>query len=273
MFVLVASAIHLAWFETRVWGRALYFGLHPNFGGEIVFAAVGLAAFHSSPAVRFAAYALGLFALFQLQARASILGVAVIMIGAESPLRFQFMRAAIGVGALAAIGLCLATLATPTVSERVVKFVMEDVFFVTDPDRGLMSGFTGRSETWLLAWQELQARPITGAGLNNSGATLTGLYIHGGFFKNMAEFGAPGLLLNGAILLGVAMALLRDYRRGMFLLACAVVYFFASRNINLNIFPLLMWMAILPWAAQLSARSALSPSRPAPSLRPAIGRG
>jgi O-antigen ligase len=141
------------------------------------------------------------------------------------------------------------------------------VLRLNDAYRGVGTGFVGRDDTWGYALQILAERPIVGAGLNNSGATDMGLGIHSGYLKNMAEFGMTGVLLNLVVIISVPLAFRRDWRLGAVMAGFAVVYIFNARNINLNIYPLMMWLALLPWLPERARRSPLPGAADGPKWR------
>lgn len=265
--LLVIAAIHQAFFAIEVWGRDMYFGMQPNLGGEIVFGCVCVLAFARQRLLRFAAYALALFCLLELESRAAILGSAMVIFAAEVPRSMGAVRAGLVVAVVAAAAVSFVMLVNPSFAQNAVMFVMDDVLLMSNPYRGGGSGFAGREETWALAIEEMQRRPLTGSGLMQSGVTLTNTTIHNGFMRNLAEFGVPGMIVNLAIFVGAFAALKQDIRLGAVIFGCAVLYFFAARNFGLNIFPFLMWIAILPWANPLAA-AARNPAF-APGPRPA----
>jgi hypothetical protein len=151
---------------------------------------------------------------------------------------------------------------------QVSDYVLNDIFFVNNPNRGLGSGFVGRDETWGVALNDLATAPLTGMGIQQSSTTLIGLPIHGGHLKLLAEFGMiAGVLLNLLLIMGTIFAFRQDRRLGFMLLGCHVHYFFAARSINLNVFPLIMWIGILPWKPLRDAAIHVTRAA-APSARP-----
>lgn len=270
--MIVASVIHLQFFPIKEWGRALYFGLHPNFGGEMMMGAAMLCAFMRRPSLRWIAYALALYALVQVQSRASILAVLLVIFGTEIwGNRGAFTRM-LAIGAAGMVGLSLVLLLSPNLMASVSDYVLNDIFFINNPNRGLGSGFVGRDETWAVAFKDMESAPFTGMGIQQSGTTLLGTPIHGGHLKLLAEFGMIiGGALNVALILGTILAFRVDRRLGFILLGCHVQYFFAARSVNLNIFPLIMWIGILPWKPPVSLTAPTSQRGVAPATPPPGG--
>ena len=265
LLFLFASTVHLQFFAIRIWGRALFWGLHPNYGGELLAGAAMLVAFSRSPMVRWAGYAMAIFCLMQVQARASLLAVLVVMGGVEAWGQRGMFQRILALGAAGLVAVCVMLLVSPSAMTQASDFVANQIFMANNPNRGLGSGFVGRDETWAVALKDVAASPIAGKGMQQSGQTLLGLPIHNGYLKNFAEFGVIfGLVLNTMLIVGTFWAFRQDRRLGFMMLACHIEYFFAPRNVNLSVFPLMMWIAILPWKAPAVAMARTQP-RPAPA--------
>ncbi|HWA23881.1 MAG TPA: O-antigen ligase family protein [Caulobacterales bacterium] len=253
--LIVVSAYHVQFVSPRVWGRAFYFGLHPNLGGEVLFGALVVAAFNKRASLRWMAYALGMWALFLIQSRAAELGALALIAGAEIPRTNKGLGYA-SVGAIAALAvICVGLLLNPSLTDGLVHFVKEDMMKTSDPYRGEGTGLVGRADTWIMALDKLAAHPLFGTGINQSGTTAMGIGIHNGYLKMMAELGIMGALVDVWIIVTLGIALMKDWRRGVAIGACAVLFFFNNRSLNLMVFPLLMWVSLLPWAPPRSARA------------------
>jgi hypothetical protein len=260
---IVASFIHIAFFVVRTWGRAGYFGQHPNLGGEFLFGAVAIMALNRRAWLRYLCYAMALYVLLQLQARAALLGAALVVVLAEMPRT----RIALRNFPIALFGLIVAAslivLTSPSLGMKLNTFITEDVLMLNNPYRGSGTGFSGRAETWAYGLGVLLEHPILGSGLNLSGENQILEPIHSGYVKNVVEFGIPGMALNIVLLLGIWLAFAKDFRRGAIVLAGCLIYVFNARNVNLNIFPFILWIAILPWKAEPKEPVRLDPYRPA----------
>lgn len=261
--LIVVSAYHIQFQSPRVWGRAFYFGLHPNLGGEVLFGALVVAAFNKRASLRWLAYALGMWGLMLIQSRAAELGALALIAGAEIPRTHKGLGHA-AVGGIAALAvICVGLLLNPDLTDGLVHFVMEDMMKTSDPYRGEGTGLVGRADTWIMAFDKMAQRPIFGTGINQSGITNMGIGIHNGYVKNMAEFGVMGAFVNLWILVSLVSALMKDWRRGVAIGACAILFFFNNRSLNLMVFPLMMWIALLPWRAPVSARARAGETAPA----------
>ena len=249
-FVMLAvAAVHLQFSAVRIWGRAMYFNLHPNLGGEMLFGAIALVAMHKNPAFRWAGYALGMFGLLQLQSRAAEIATLFVIAGCEMPrTRRGFEIVAVGGLAVSAL-VCIGLLLNNNLASGLFAFIDDTILMKHDPFRGEGTGLVGRADTWIMALEKMTARPFSGTGLNQSGLTVMGNGIHNGFIKNLADFGVPGILIDVLILWGIVAAIRVEWRRGIVVAACAILFFFNARTISMNIFPLLLWLAILPWRA------------------------
>lgn len=264
---LLASIIHVMFFAEKIYGRAFYFGQHPNLGGEIVFGATALVAFNNRAWLRYACYVFSVVTLLELQSRAAVLGVVLMIAVTEIPRRIEMLRVGMAAAFAATALLCTAMLMSPSLGQRVADFVKEDVLMVSNPYRGAGTGLVGRAETWVMAYHRVIERPLTGSGLNLSGKTILGDPVHNGYIKNLADFGVPGILLDFLLLAAIPMAFRVDPRRGALVLACNLVYFFNARNVNLNIFPLILWIAILPWQPARSPMPSGDVDPPSPRRR------
>lgn len=246
--LIVIATIHLTFFAIDYWGRSLYFGLHPNLGGELIFGAICMIAFSKFPLLRWACYAMALYCVMELQARSATVAIAFIVAVAEAPRAGKMIPTFLMVGAAGVATLSFLLLVNPDVAQSVIDFVSHDVLRTNDPYRGAGTGFAGREETFEVAFRDLFARPLTGTGLYNSSVTLAGTPIHNGYLRNLAEFGVLGMLLNLVIFIGALLAFKKDPRLTGVILACAFMFVFGARNFGLSVFPFLMWIAILPWA-------------------------
>ncbi|MEJ0023482.1 MAG: O-antigen ligase family protein [Alphaproteobacteria bacterium] len=255
ILLIVVSAYHVQFVSPRIWGRALYFGLHPNLGGEVLFGAMLVAAFNKRASLRWLSYALGMWALLQIQSRAAELGALALIAGAEVPRSTKGLGYA-AIGAIAAVAvLCLGLLLNPDLADGLVHFVKEDMMKTSDPHRGEGTGLVGRADTWIMAYQKMAEHPLFGTGINQSGVTDMGIGVHNGYIKLMAEFGLGGAFVNLWIFYAMGIALMKDWRRGVVIAACAVLFFFNNRSVNLMVFPLMMWVSLLPWAPPRSVRA------------------
>lgn len=249
--VVVLSAFQILMLPQTVWGRHLYFGLHPNWGGEILFAASAALMVVKNNWLRWAAAGATLFVLISLQSRAAMLGFVMIWGGAEllHGTIGKRLRRAILLGAPIAGIAVLTVLASPSLTAMIVEFISSDALLLDDPNRGLGTGFVGRIDSLRAFGDAIAQRPILGAGLDQAVWAGGGWGIHSGYLAVAAEYG----LASAPIWIVLTFALVRSFSRDRYLfivlLASAFVFFFNARTINLNVFPMILWISMLPWSA------------------------
>lgn len=253
--IVIATTYHFALDPVIVWGRYFFFGLHPNTGGEILFVCMIVVSFSKFIILRLVMGAAIIFLLFLLQSRAAFGGALLVLVGAElcwftAVDRRNHAPIAIGLGLLVA-GVAGATVITlfPELPDHFFALFGDKILLIHDPDRGLETGFVGRVETWGLALEQFAQNPVFGSGMDRSATTAYGMIIHNGYLGMIAEFGMLSFLLYLVIFCGVLRALRIDGLVLISLLACLFVFFFNTRIMNLNVFPLIMWLACLPWAS------------------------
>jgi O-antigen ligase len=269
-------------------GRLASAGINPNqLGGYLAVAAILAATLacnrRLSPLGRAGWAAAGVLCLpLQLLtgSRGALLGLAVALFAAPFLVR-RGSRAGVAALVALAVGLGAAsffTIVPQTVVQRVTT---------------VQAGGSGRLDIWRMGWRMVQAHPLTGVGAGNfsistidyllrPGVTQRAIYIvdqpkvaHNIYLEVLAEFGAPGLLLFGAIvaggLLAAAAALRASARRGereiellargllVALLAMLAAAFFSSELFNKQLW-LLLALAIALWsiAGQPRGRAARS---------------
>lgn len=264
--LLAYTSVHLAFFPTKVWGRSLFFGLHPNLGGELVFCIICMVAFAPSRMLRYVCYALAFFCLTALQARSAIVATFMVIVATEFTFRRGAMMATLMVALSGLAAACAALLINPDYMQAATDFVMNGLLRSDDPMRGAGTGFAGRAETWEVAARDIREHPLLGAGFYNTSFTMDHTPIHNGFIKLIAEFGPAGALPAIAALAAGFFTLRTNQRLGTIILANAFMFAFGARTFALSAFPLLLWITILPWKTGAAA-SVVTERQPA--ARPA----
>lgn len=242
---VTASLVHLIINPEMHFDRHLYFGLQPNLGGEILFALLILVFWGGSRSIFLILLPVVFYCMFLLQSRAAILAL-VIFFTFFAGLYFIQKKRAYALALTAGASSLYFFLFLPQV-EYIVKLFLERAMLVNDQYRGLNTGFTGRTETWQWALELFSQRPFFGYGLDQSPSSSFGLDIHSGPLLIVAEFGIFGILLLITIILIFFRKIFKHQNISPVLLACFVLLLFAPRAINMNIFPLIMWIALLPW--------------------------
>lgn len=263
--MVVASWVNVTFFAERIFGRASFWEAHPNLGGEVMLAAVAIVAFTRNPLIRFIVYALAFSTLFQLQARAGMLGAIIMVIGVEAPFRPKVLRWGVIGSAIAAVVLGAWLMVSPSLASKASEFVANDILMLSDPYRGASSGLVGRDKVFIQALQEAADRPVFGKGVNQFPPEVE-IQLHNGYLRILAETGFPGLIIIALIFYGLVESFKVSIARGSVVLAMCLVFFFNARSFSLNIYPLLLWLAILPWA--LRAPAAAQTVEPVEFLQP-----
>ena len=232
--------------------RPDFVGLHPNLGGELLFASLLVISFAAPGWLRLLGYAAGLAALALLQSRAALLGSLIIIIGSEAWRLTQALgwqqavRLSAGILAAASTMALAALLFLPATANGVSTFFGSQILLLDHPERGVGTGLAGRVETWRAAWQAFAAAPFIGHGLDQT-LMPNGQAIHNGYLALLAAFGLFAIGPFAVLISALTTAWRKDTHRFLVIIACCVVFFFNARSFNLNIFPLILWLACLPW--------------------------
>jgi hypothetical protein len=250
---IIATAVHFAVNPEILYERYTFFGMHPNLGGEVLFACAIFIAFSSSFTVRVVFGLLICALLLLLQSRAALVGtVLVIAIGEFIRMtwygsaqarrqKWMFLFTASGAALLGTVVLAPSTL------ESGISLVSSQILLIDDPDRGVGTGMVGRDVTWQHAMSLFRGNPFFGVGLDRA-APDEEMDIHSGYLSLLAEFGLLSIPLLLVMLLGLRHAMRQRSLRVAVIVACMFVFIFNARSINLNAFPLILWIACLPWA-------------------------
>jgi hypothetical protein len=169
-------------------------------------------------------------------------------------------RRAVGLRALAGalIGLPVVTAGVlmSIDSDRLIERLTNDLA-IFDPDRGVFSGFTGRSDSWNAFFDAMDDFAFFGYGFRSSRYNLH--TVHSGVLSYFLDF---GLILGGALLFAVVARALyliwfgRKYndRRGMIcglaIASTLVIQSFEPDNFNIGFIGAFFFMLILAYARQ-----------------------
>jgi len=254
IFVLVSTTWFLSDPETRH-GRYEFFGLHPNLGGELLFASICLIVFSRSRLVRWGFGLIILVMLFLLQSRAAIIASILVLFYAEWFYYFRVhgsirrLRIKIGVSfLLISMLLFFYILLFGHSLDSLKIFALDEVLRTTDPHRGLDTGMFGREERWLLAVRVFLEHPIFGVGINRVRDLTDGVSGHNGFINLLAEVGILAIPIFLAMWISIRRFWNSNRLLAVILASSFFVFFFSDRSLNINAFPLIMWILILPWA-------------------------
>jgi O-antigen ligase len=89
--------------------------------------------------------------------------------------------------------------------------ILENVFRINEPDRGLSSGFTGRDQAWSEAVNVWLSAPILGVGFRKHEELMvvTRLSAHNAYLAMLADTGVVGLTLYLALIVRAAVSAMR----------------------------------------------------------------
>lgn len=125
-------------------------------------------------------------------------------------------------------------------------FIYQDLLLYDDLYRGAGTGLVGREETWLAALSVFADNPFLGVGLDRV-TSEEDMPVHSGYLALLAEFGIMSLGFLIVLAFGLIESVKQRSIRLAVILACLAVFTFNARSINLNAFPLILWLACLPW--------------------------
>ena len=221
-----------------VWGR-LTAGLEPNNWG-LMAVTVCVAAFaRKLGPVAVAGFAVGVETILLASSREHLLALAVVL-AVSVVLYFRGMtRVRLGV---VLAGSCVtlvlfAVLLDPYITDA-IRYVGHDILLVDSPDRGVDSGFTGRSTIWAETLNLWMKHPLVGVGFRQHELFLSGAPAHSAYLAMLADTGLVGFIWYLILLIRslVASWHIEDERTRRFVVAAIVGYiivgFFDRRTIN-----------------------------------------
>jgi O-antigen ligase len=219
------------------WGR-LTAGLESNNWG-LMGLTVCVAAFARKPGpIAIAGFAAGAVTIFAASSREHILALAIIL-----PVIIVLHLREIKGSRLWAVlaGLCasliIGTLLFDPYILDAIRYVNQNVLLIDSPDRGLNSGFTGRTAIWSEAFDLWLKAPLLGIGFRQHERFLL-VPAHNAYLAMLADTGLLGLILYLVLLIGSLVASwgIEDQRTRRFVVTALVGYvvvgFFDRRAIN-----------------------------------------
>lgn len=247
----IFSLINLIFFAEIDWGnRRLFFGDSPNLGGEMMFGFSVFLATQRNRSLRLAALVILVASCLLMQSRGALLGIVILFALVEiyrtSRLGTATIFALIAIVLISAFGIVAAT--NPVLVQPILE-TGSNLLQLNHRYRGLDSNLTGRVDSYGYALEAFIESPFFGAGMDKLVWQGEGTgTVHNGFLVILGEMGIfsfPILFLLGFCIVTKIAARKFD---GAVLLAGAIIFFLSARSINLNIFPLLFWLALIPWA-------------------------
>lgn len=230
------------------WGRLTFFGLHPNFGGEILFACALAFLTYQRAWRRLTAIIVVLVCLVLLQSRAALIGVVLAYGLTEAIL---FFRARYKEGYLITLNAVLIIFALFLIifSQEIIQFLDNRIFLFSDPMRGIGTGLVGRIDTFEDAISIFMQYPFFGVGFGEAepDSQTQASLIHNGYLLMLAEFGIFALLIFFLMIRSLINNINNSHIAAAFFIASLFVMLFAPRSINLNLFPFVFWLSMMRW--------------------------
>jgi mannose/fructose/N-acetylgalactosamine-specific phosphotransferase system component IID len=267
--VLVAGALIQGFHDYRWVGL-----IHPNHYARYAYVALVL---HSIVMRRVSLFAtlLAFSAAYMVSARTILIGILLFYIGytllaargISADLRHQQIRANSLAWQLIAAALTIISIFMLADSDALLERFSND-FAVFDAERGIMSGFTGRSSSWTGFFETMPDFVLYGYGFRSGRYELH--TVHSGILSYFMDF---GLILGGALLAAVlarTIYLIVKGRSshnhtmlicGLALFTTLVIQYFEPDNFNIGFIGSLFFMVILAYAPQRQPRLAVQRSR------------
>lgn len=238
----VLGAVFLVYVDLTgemVWGRLRANGIESNVWG-LVGLTVCLAAFARRPGpVAVVGFMAGLATILQASSREHLLALAVVLLIITALYVREINRSrlwAVLVGSCVIL-LLAALLLDPYILDA-IRYVSHDVLLVDSPDRGIDSGFTGRTTIWAETFDLWLKFPLFGIGFRQHEQFLAGAPAHNAYLAMLADTGLLGLIVYLVLLITSLVASwgIQDQRTRRFVMTAIVGYivigFFDRRTIN-----------------------------------------
>lgn len=257
IFILMAMLGHI----DQIWGRFNYFGnTHPNLGSEIAAAGVfcGVISVRLKPFLLCAAILYLNSAL--MEGRAAMLAIAMsvgLRLLHEVFVGWDANKVQLRILLAMPVAVAIAVFGVPLLLESLK---------LTDRHRGVGTGFVGREDQWLIAWDGFIQRPITGQGLGwfvhmqEIGSVEMGA--HNFFLYGLAEMGLVSIILF-VILFKMATDVYKIHGWKVVSTSPIIILLMMNdRFINLNPYPFVMWvllfsLSVRPISSAFNARENL----------------
>ncbi len=277
-YIMTSTAIVLGGFSVflvlttavGVEGRLAVFGIHPNWWGEVA-ACVGFASlFFRQLLFRLLGLCASIYLMFVFESRGAMLALVLPVLGwslwslvVEKASRSRYLPLAVAIVALIVFTFFIFPLQTYDFLNSSFSFVSDRVLLLSDPYRGLGTGFVSRTPTWALAFELWLSDPFFGIGFGRSdeiSLAREGLAVHNGFLILLAENGLLGVVL---FVVGVAWAVayavkIRDWPAVCLLVGYCIMMMFAPRAVNLNVLSLSFFFVLGSCLGRLDVKPTLA---------------
>lgn len=231
-------------------GRMLFLGdSHPNLGGEMLGMIVIMSALCLSPRLYFSLASAAGYCVWLMQSRAGLLAI-LISVFVYALFNFAktygwmrcFVITAFGVIILIAVILAGIASGSP-LAISVYEFFWNTLFLANDVYRGVGTGMSGRADHWAEAVRIFLEHTLFGAGLEYS-ARLNVIQPHNWFLYALAQFGILGILVAFTYVVALARAMWARLSNVVVILPTLLLLLINDRFLNLNIYPLGMYVLV-----------------------------
>jgi hypothetical protein len=219
-------------------------------------------------------------AIYMVSARTIMIGTLLFYLGylatthhAALSSRFRQIANARVLGlVLVALPVALAAAMLFLDTERLVDKITNDLA-IFDPDRGVLSGFTGRSESWGVFFDSIDQFVFFGYGFRSSRYGLHA--VHSGILSYFMDF---GLILGGVLLLAILLRAVyliwfgfrtqepRSLLCGLTIATTLLIQWFEPDNFNLGFIGAFFFMLILGFVAPARRAAHAAPVQRLPRI-------
>jgi O-antigen ligase len=241
-FYAIFAAVFVVYIDLTgkmVWGRLYANGITSNVWGLMGLTVCLAALARKRGVIAVATFTAGMATILLASSREHLLAVFVSLLVAAA-LYYRDMNRARVVTLL--IGACVLLIATELLFDpyilRVVNYISSDVLLLNSANRGISSGFTGRTQIWQETFDLWLKSPIFGFGYRQHERFLAGDPAHSAYLAVLADTGLLGLIAYLTLLIGSLKASwgIRDGRTRRFVVTTIVSYiiigFFDRRTID-----------------------------------------
>lgn len=241
-FYCVITAPYLLYVDLTgkmLWGRLAANDLEPNNWGLMGLTLCLAALARKLGPVAVASFAVGVYTILLASSRehlVALVGVLLVLVVLRLRTLSRSRLYTALVGSCVALGLA-AVLLDPYILDA-LRYFNHDILLLDSPNRGVDSGFTGRTYIWSAAVDLWMKSPLLGVGFRQHEQFLGGLPAHNAYLAMLADTGVLGLIVYLVLQIGSLIASWRieDERIRRFIMTSIVGYiiigFFDRRTIN-----------------------------------------
>jgi O-antigen ligase len=238
----IIAAIFLVYIDLTgkiVWGRLYANGITSTVWGLMGLTVCIAALARKFELIAFATFVAGVATILLASSREHLLAVFVSLLIAAA-LYYREMNRTHLMTLL--VGLCVVLIGAELLLDpyilKAINYVGSDILFLNSRDRGIGSGFTGRTQIWTETFDLWLKSPIFGFGYRQHERFLSGAPAHSAYLAVLADTGLLGLIVYLVLLIGSLKAAwgIRDGRTRRFVVTTIVSYiiigFFDRRTID-----------------------------------------